>query len=341
MKQFKIVLAGCGGMADTWAKYALGRSDSQIVALVDLKRENALRLAEKYELKCSIYADLEEAINYTNPNLVFDITVPDAHKAIVTTALELGCDVLGEKPMASNMGDATDMLNIVKKTGKSYAIMQNRRYLKNIRELRMMLENGSIGSIGYVGADFFLGPHFGGFRDLMDSPLLLDMAIHTFDQARFIAAADPVSVYCHEFNPPGSWYRGNASAICIFEFNNSSVFSYRGSWCAEGFNTSWEADWRIMGSKGTVLWDGTNAPVGEVAENIDDVSFIKKMKTIDKPGIWIGNEGHYGCLDEMFTALIERRKAETDCSDNIKSMAMVFGAIESAKTGKKVLINLD
>ena len=37
----------------------------------------------------------------------------------------------------------------------------------------------------------------------MDSPLVLDMAIHTFDQARFITGANPISVYCHEFNPPG------------------------------------------------------------------------------------------------------------------------------------------
>jgi len=339
MNRFKIAIVGCGSMAGAWVKYAMGRNDSQVVALVDINKENAIRLAKQYKLECSIHTDLEEAVKHSNPNLVFDITVPDAHKTIVTTALELGCDVLGEKPMASSMEDAKHMLKVVQQTKKSYAVMQNRRYLKNIRELRMMLAKDAIGSIGYVGADFFLGPHFGGFRDMMDSPLLLDMAIHTFDQARFIADADPVSVYCHEFNPPGSWYRGNASAICIFEFNNSSVFCYRGSWCAEGCNTSWESDWRIIGSKGTILWDGTNAPVGEVVEKCDNGSFMSKTNPIGSLGDWMGNEGHAGCLDEMFTALIEGRKAETDCSDNIKSMAMVFGAIESARTGKKIMLH--
>ena len=61
-------------------------------------------------------------------------------------------------------------------------------------------------------ADFFIGAHFGGFRDEMAHVLLLDMAIHTFDQARKILGADPVSVYCHEFNPAGSWYAGASSA---------------------------------------------------------------------------------------------------------------------------------
>ena len=51
----------------------------------------------------------------------------------------------------------------------------------------------------------------------MESPLLLDMAIHQFDQARFVAGVEPVAVSCHEFDPAGSWYEGRASAICTFE----------------------------------------------------------------------------------------------------------------------------
>ena len=53
---------------------------------------------------------------------------------------------------------------------------------------------------------------------------------------------------------------------------------------------------------------------------------------------WDGREGHAGCLDEMFAALSEGRKAETDCEDNIQSMKMVFGAIESSKHAKKITL---
>ncbi len=141
---------------------------------------------------------------------------------------------------------------------------------------------GTIGRVGYVGADFFLGPHFGGFREAMESPLILDMAIHTFDQARFITGADPVSVYCQEFNPPGSWYAGNASAICIYEMSDGSVFCYRGSWCAEGAPTSWEAAWRVTGEQGTALWDGSGAPYAEiVAAGDQDGKFIREYTSVD------------------------------------------------------------
>ncbi len=54
----------------------------------------------------------------------------------------------------------------------------------------------------------------------MTHVLLLDMAIHTFDAARLISSADPVGVYCHEWNPAGSWYDRDASAAAIFEMSN-------------------------------------------------------------------------------------------------------------------------
>jgi hypothetical protein len=48
---------------------------------------------------------------------------------------------------------------------------------------------------------------------------------------------------------------------------------------------------------------------------------------------WNGNEGHRGCLDEMFQALIEKRKPETISS---VCMALVYGALQSTKKGHKV-----
>ena len=79
------------------------------------------------------------------------------------------------------------------------------------------MQSGAVGPLTTVNCDFYIGAHFGGFRDRMEHVLLLDMAIHTFDQARFIMGADPVSVYCNEWNPAGSWYDHDASAIAIFE----------------------------------------------------------------------------------------------------------------------------
>jgi len=338
IKMYRIVLAGCGSMANEWMKYALERKDCEVVALVDIIEANALKFKQNYNLSCSVFTDLLEAVICTGANLVFDVTIPSSHIGIASTALKSGCDVMGEKPMAASMQEARELVSIADKSKRKYSIMQNRRYLKNIRTLRNLLESNEIGTPGFTSTDFFIGPHFGGFRDIMDSPLILDMAIHTFDQARFIIGADPVSVYCHEFNPAGSWYSGNACAVCIFEMSDGSVFNYRGSWCAEGCQTSWEAYWRVTGSKGTAIWDGDNTPYFEVPVTQQEKVFINKFERKEVSYAWNGREGHFGCFDEMFKALEEGRSAETSCDDNIKSMAMVFGAIESAKTGFKIFL---
>ncbi len=339
MKPFRIVLAGCGSMAGEWVKYALSRQDCEIVGLVDIVAGNALAMAQRYGLNTPVFTNLSNALTNTGANLVFDVTIPDSHKDVVVTALRAGCDVLGEKPMASSLEDALHMVQVARETGRNYAVMQNRRYNRQGRAFARAVRSGAIGTPGFLTADFFLGPHFGGFRDVMESPLILDMAIHTFDQARDYCGCDPVSVYCHEFNPDGSWYKGAASAVCIFEMTNGCVFCYRGSWCAEGGQTSWDAQWRAVGSAGTALWNGTGEPIVEAVEKPAEPAFIhpvhRVVVTHDD-----AREGHAGCLDDMFRSLTEGTKAPTDCEDNVKSVAMVFAAMQSAQEGRKVEIKI-
>ncbi|WP_419886555.1 Gfo/Idh/MocA family protein [Paenibacillus sp. B-A-8] len=335
--QYRVAVAGCGGMANAWIEYALSRSDIQIVALVDIRLESAQAMAAKHEISCLTFTDIKEAIQATEANLVFDVTVPGSHYSISSTALELGCNVFSEKPLAETMAECTKIVEISERTGNAHAVMQNRRYDPRIRSLRNLIESDTIGRVGYISASFFLGAHFGGFRDVMESPLLLDMAIHTFDQARFISGANPISVYCQEFNPPGSWYKGNASAVCIFEMSDGSVFTYQGSWCAEGASTSWEAAWRLNGEKGTAIWDSHEMPYAEVVEAGDQSDkFIRDVERVNGEIVNMDKTFHQGCLEEMFLSLAEERPAETNCRDNRYSMAMVFGALESAKTGQKI-----
>jgi predicted dehydrogenase len=314
----------------------LKREDAEIVALCDIIPERANEFKKKYNLNSGVYDNIKFALEaHKEANLVADCTTPDAHELIVTSALYAGMDVIGEKPMAETRAQALNEIKAADDSGRSYAVMQNRIYLPGMRTVRKALRGNMLGRVGSVSSDFFIGAHFGGFRDLMENVLILDMAIHTFYQARFIIDANPVSVYCHEFNPAGSWYKGNASAVAIFEFENGCVYDYRGSWCAQGHNTSWECDWRIIGEKGTIKWNGGENMTAQVKQE-GAAGFILPSDEMKLDMLEIGNHGHEGCFDEMFNALLENRRAETDCRDNYFAMNMVYGAIESAKSGKKV-----
>ncbi|MFB5762511.1 Gfo/Idh/MocA family protein [Paenibacillus medicaginis] len=338
--KYRIAVAGCGSMANVWMDYVRQRPDAEIAALVDIRREAAEAMKAKHGLHCPVFTDLHEALEQTETNLVFDITIPASHFDIASVALRHGCHVFAEKPLAETMEQCSELISLAEQVNRSHAVMQNRRFDPRLRALKKLIAEGTIGRPGLVCADFFLAPHFGGFRDAMDSPLLLDMAIHTFDQARCILEADPVTVYCEEFNPPGSWYKGNAAAVCTFTMSDGSIFSYRGSWCAEGAPTSWQASWRITGEKGTAVWNGTDMPYAEVVspEGQAEGQFMNCYTRMegDVSSIHLPETFHHGCLDEMFRALDEGRLVETDSRDNRLSMAMVLGALESAKSGRKV-----
>ena len=163
-KKIRIVVAGCGGMANTWVDYAMSREDAQIVGLVDIRLEAAQGMADRHKLTCGVYTSLEEAILQNNANVVFDVTIPASHHEIGTTAMRLGCDVFAEKPLAESLQLCLDLIRVSNETGRMHAVMQNRRYPR-IRALRRLITDGMIGQPGFAGADFFIGAHFGGFRD--------------------------------------------------------------------------------------------------------------------------------------------------------------------------------
>jgi predicted dehydrogenase len=126
--------------------------------------------------------------------------------------------------------------------------------------------------------------------------------------------------------------------MAIFEMTQGIVGAYRGSWCAEGLRTTWECDWRIVGTQGTVKWDGaTGFQAQAVAE---PGGFMSKMADLELPAYdnpaRVG--GHGGVIRDFVRCIQTGATPETIGSDNIKSLAMVFGAIESAEKGQRVEI---
>lgn len=331
------VLVGCGSMSRAWIAATKPIPDLELVGFVDLNLEAARQRADEYSQPAAIASDdLSAVLEQTRPDIVFDCTVPEAHHSITLTALNYGCHVLGEKPLADTLDHARAMVAAAQQAGKVYAVVQNRRYDANIRRLKAFLDTGAIGPITTINSDFYIGAHFGGFRDRMQHVLLLDMAIHTFDAARLLSGADPVTVYCKEWNPPGSWYDHDASAVAIFEMTGGGVYTYRGSWCAEGLPTTWESDWRVIGQRGSARWLGDDQMSAQImAETGGFMSVCRDalIPPVDKAAK-IG--GHAGLIHDFVANLRAGTAPETICTDNIKSLAMVLAAIESAESGVPV-----
>jgi predicted dehydrogenase len=331
----RAVVVGAGGISNAWFP-PLKAENVEVAAVVDLSLDTARAQIARYELDAVVSDDLKATLRRTKPDFVVDLTIPEAHCGVTCAALRAGYPVVGEKPMAASMAQARRMVKASEDSGKLYMVSQSRRWDASHETLRRAVASGEIGETTTLNCDFYLGAHFGGFRDEMPSPLILDMSIHHFDLARFFTGLDPVAVYAREFNPRGSWYRGDVAASCIFEMTDGVIFTYRGSWCAEGCHTSWNGDWRVVGNRGTLLYDHDQPPCGQVVAG--DEGFNRPLRDAVIVPATVEAGGMHGGLREMLAFLRTGATPQTECHDNIKSLAMVFAAIESSAKGKRVPI---
>ena len=337
--RLRAALIGCGNMSRAWLEAAAKIDDLEIVGLADIDVTRAKGRAAEFGLVDAVIAgDVGGLLAQARPDLLFDVVVPAARHGVVSAALTAGCHVLSEKPMAETLAEARDLVVRARAAGKLHAVVQNRRYLASVRRIARFVASGAIGEVTSVHADFFLAPHFGGFREEMDHVLLLDMAIHGFDAMRAMTGRTSHGVYCREWNPAHSWYRHGSSAAAIFDLDDGAVFTYRGSWCANGLGTGWECEWRIVGAKGALTWDGREtirAEIGGVRAGLFDEQLDLAVPQLD-PADRVG--GHIGVLSDFVGAVRAGTEPETVGHDNIRSLAMALGAMESADAGRRIEI---
>ncbi len=332
----RAVVVGCGGMGKGWMRTIRENPRAELVGVVDVRREAAEAAAKEFGLPADrAFTDVKSAIAACGPDFVCDITVPEAHCPTTVAALGLGVPVIGEKPLAASMAEGVKMVKAAAKARLTSMVSQSRRYDSKHVAMRGAVKKGILGDVTTINCDFYIGAHFGGFRDTMESPLILDMSIHHFDMARFFFNSDPVSVYCHEFNPKGSWYKGDVASTSIFELASGAVFTYRGSWCSEGLHTSWNGDWRIIGTKGTMTYDRDQAPQVAVLKKGGKSGFHSEMVASTLSDAKINGSGIMGSLNEFLDHLIKGTPVQCETKDNIKSLAMVFAAMKSSRSGKR------
>lgn len=333
------VMAGCGAMSDGWLTALRDvpylAEHVRLIGLVDLDEAAASGRAEKHGLtNVETGSRLDDMLARLKPDLLFDLVVPPARFGVVETGLAAGCHVLSEKPMANTLSEARALVERAAAANRLHAVIQNRRFLPGIRRVRALLNSGALGDLTAVHVDFFIGAHFGGFRDEMEHVLLLDMAIHTFDAARYVVGRKPVAVYCRETNPKESWYAQGAAADALFDFEGGVSMTYRGSWCAEGANTAWESSWRIIGTRGTLIWDGNEGFDAHVVAGED--GFLRPLAALEVPPLAEPLiEGHAGVIADFVHAVLSGQTPLTVGSDNILSLAMVSAAIDSATRGER------
>ena len=324
----RIVQIGAGAMGRAWIRTLRDCPDADLVGLVDLDVALAQRTAqEEGVLPLAVGASVAEVISRTGAEAVVNVTVPGAHVPVNSEALFAGLPVLCEKPIAPTVAEALLLAATSEAAGHLLMTSQSRRYYASIAAFRDQV--AGLGPLGTASIEFAKAPRFGGFRDQMAHALLLDMAVHAFDAARYVLDSDPVAVYCEEYNPGWSWYADGAAATAIFEFTGGVRLTYNGSWCADGLETSWNGDWRVNGAKGTARWDGDSAPEWQARES----------GAVIRAQLGPAPQEIAGSLAEFIGALRTGGTPSGEVHSNVLSLAMVEAAVRSSAAGTRVLID--
>src|SRR5688500_483515 len=98
----KVALVGCGKMADSHAEEIAKLSNARLVAVCDAEP----LMAEQLALRCAIpqhFADLDRMLETVRPDVLHVVTPPQSHLALTKRAVDAGCHVFVEKPIALSL----------------------------------------------------------------------------------------------------------------------------------------------------------------------------------------------------------------------------------------------
>ena len=118
------------------------------------------------------------------------ISLPNyLHEDCSILALENGCDILVEKPLARNSIEAKNIADHVRKTGRKLMVGMSHRFITDCQKLKKEIDEGTLGRIDFASGLFFTGPFFQGRRvprwmfdpAKMGGGALLDSGCHIID----------------------------------------------------------------------------------------------------------------------------------------------------------------
>lgn len=338
----RIVQVGLGGWGWSWTDIIKASPHCELAAVVDIDVANLQRAASHHGLvERQLHTTLAAAVAATAPDTCLVVVPPEAHAAVAIEAARLGLHCLVEKPVADSIGDAKRMIAAAQEAGRKLMVSQNYRFRRAPRTVKKLIADGLIGEVGSVFIAFQKAAHFGGgFREQMAHPLVLDMAIHHFDQLRGTTGFEPAEVTARSWNPKWSWFKGDASAAATFRSTTGAVAVYSASWVSQGWQTTWDGDWRIQGSEGEIHW----------ADNAISLSPQSVFTSVFVPGareaggrlnfdlVPMAAEDRLATLAAFHHAVSYDEEPETSGVDNLRTLATVLAVRTSVERNETVTL---
>lgn len=270
MKKLRVGVVGMG-MGRHHAKVLHSYSRSELVAIVD-NDEARLKEAGGQFPETQQYTDVEKMLANEDLDMVV-LAIPNfLHKPFTIAALEAGCHVLCEKPMAMNTAEAEEMLAAAKEADRRLMINFSFRFTGPLWSLKQAVDAGVLGNI-YYGRTGWLRrdgmPGFGGWfgqKDKSGGGPLIDLGVHKIDLALWLMGyPSPEWILARTYDHLGKARAAEQNkefdvedfATALITFDNGATLDVNVSWAGH-IKERELIEMRVLGTKGGVVHRNVN-----------------------------------------------------------------------------------
>ena len=344
---YRMIQVGTGGFGKAWCERFLPPNVKdgliEVVAAVDISTE-ALKNAQGF-LGLSArhcYTDIQRAFDENKADFCTVVVPPAFHESVVDMALAHGMHILSEKPIADTLEGSVRIANKVKRAGAKMGVTMSHRFDQDKATLRHELRSGRYGSLDYLVCRFTCDCRkrgsWGKFRHEIPDPLMVEGAVHHLDILADLAGAKCDYLYAQTWNPRWGEYGGDSQGLVTMHFENGTRTLYEGAKTnAVGLNW-WSQEYiRAECEKATLILNRRHLerfpydPSGQRADKEEgqgeEVSLLEQPK-------W----SHVWLIEKFVRWLDGGSAMETNVEDNLQSVALVFAAIESSRSGMPVKV---
>jgi predicted dehydrogenase len=197
-KKLRVALIGAGGIAGTHTDNYKKLEDVEVVAACDAHEAPLKKFGERFGIT-RLYKDWQTMLKETTPDAVSVCTPNGLHCQPTVDALNAGCHVLVEKPMAMNAAECKKMIAAAKKNRKELVVAFQHRFDGRIKLLKRAIDEGLFGKILFVRVQALRRrgiPNWGVFgrKELQGGGPMIDIGVHCLEMAHYaIGSPEPVA----------------------------------------------------------------------------------------------------------------------------------------------------
>lgn len=346
----KYALIGCGRIATNHIKAALNNR-LEIAAVCDVKPEAMEALLAKHglETESSVarYTDYKKMLD-ENPEieLVAIATESGNHAEIALYCIDLGKNIIVEKPMAMSMKDADAIIRKSEEKNVKVCVSHQNRFNVAVQELRKAIESGRFGRLshGSINVRWNRDKNYydqAAWRGTwgQDGGCLMNQCIHGIDLLRWMMGDEPVEVYGATRQQFHEYLEAEDVGVAVVKFANGAVATIEGT--TNVYPQNLEESLYVFGEKGTVKIGGTSTNNIDVWQFADEKEDDEKNRGLEEGTSNVYGNGHTALYADMVNAIRDNRKPYVDAYAGRGALELVLAIYKSQKTGLPVKLPLN